>query len=251
MLHINIRNATTTVKTKSKPTMNKPKNTLTKKATELPLHIGLNESNIVIVETNEQLAEAISTLNATAVIGFDTETKPNFVKGSPITGPNLIQLSTEEKAYLFPVTSRIDKSKVDLPTLTEALKLLLESTTIKKVGFGLGDDKKLLKANMNIEVKYDVDLSAVLRPADNKNMVSAKDCVAMVLKKKFVKDNNVAKSNWAREIRAYTVHQKVYAANAANVALVVFEKWNKLQEKKAEQTVPTSTLTKGTEVESR
>jgi len=45
------------------------------------------------------------------------------------TGPHLIQLATDEHAYLFPVTGT--------PALA-VLKAVLEAPGVLKVGFGLG-----------------------------------------------------------------------------------------------------------------
>lgn len=39
------------------------------------------------------------------MIGFDTESKPTFLKGEESTWPHLVQLATDERAYLFPVSS--------------------------------------------------------------------------------------------------------------------------------------------------
>ena len=37
------------------------------------------------------------------MIGFDTESKPTFVKGEASTGPHLVQLATDTHVYLFQI----------------------------------------------------------------------------------------------------------------------------------------------------
>jgi len=71
---------------------------------ELPLYPGIGLERIVLVDS-EALAEVASAaLLAADVIGLDTESKPTFLKGEESTGPHLIQLATDERAYLFPVS---------------------------------------------------------------------------------------------------------------------------------------------------
>ncbi|MBU1296128.1 MAG: 3'-5' exonuclease domain-containing protein 2, partial [Gammaproteobacteria bacterium] len=69
---------------------------------ELPLYIGLGLSDIYIVENELDAAQAIKELENETSIGFDTESKPIFLKGQVSPGPSLIQLATESKAFLFP-----------------------------------------------------------------------------------------------------------------------------------------------------
>lgn len=88
------------------------------------------EGEIVTVESDEAIAAAVSDLQAADIIGFDTETKPNFRKGQ-MHNVALIQLATREKCYLF----RICKTGFH-PLLLQ----LLENPGIHKVGLSIHDD---------------------------------------------------------------------------------------------------------------
>lgn len=72
---------------------------------QLPLFKNLNHQNIVVIENIEQCKTIEEELKAAIFLGFDSESKPTFRVGEVSTGPHLIQLATEHKAYLFHVNS--------------------------------------------------------------------------------------------------------------------------------------------------
>ncbi len=57
---------------------------------------------ITVVSEPEDVAAAVEFLRSQDVVGFDTETKPNFKKGMTNT-VSLIQVSTEDHSYLFQI----------------------------------------------------------------------------------------------------------------------------------------------------
>lgn len=75
-------------------------------------------------------------------VGFDTETKPSFKKGSGGNSPALIQLATMTKAYLFRLRWKGMDSNDSL--MTESLQCLLSDPSIIKVGSGIHADVKTL-----------------------------------------------------------------------------------------------------------
>jgi len=84
------------------------------------------EGEVVVLESSEGVEEAVQYLSKYKFLGFDTESKPTFVKGKTnINGVALLQLSTDEKAFLF----RLNKLE-----MTERLKMLLENPNILKIG---------------------------------------------------------------------------------------------------------------------
>ena len=115
----------------------------------LPPYEGIGLADVWLVQSAQTAAEAFAILAAADVIGFDTESKPTFAKGEVSEGPHLIQLATDDKAFLFPVGR--------LPDL-DAVKAILESERILKVGFGLGDDVRRLKAKLGIAPAHVLDL---------------------------------------------------------------------------------------------
>ncbi len=186
---------------------------------ELPRYPGIGLERIVLVDT-ETLAEAAgAALLAADAIGFDTESKPTFLKGEASTGPHLIQLATDERAYLFPVSTG---------RCSPVLKTILESTEVIKVGMGLGNDRSALKSRLGIELKAVVDLGETLRGhgegrIGHRGTVGAKVAVAHFFGQRLQKSKKVGTSNWAS--RRLSESQLRYAANDAHVALRIYRAW--------------------------
>ncbi len=155
----------------------------------------------------------MAALLAADAIGFDTESKPTFVKGESSTGPHLIQLATDDIAYLFQVGAT--------PPLAE-LKAILESTTTLKVGFGLSDDVKRLRNKLGIAPAQVLDLSVALR-GGQRNDLGAKTAVAKFFGLHLQKSKKISTTNWATS--RLTEKQILYAADDAQVALRVYRRW--------------------------
>ena len=183
-------------------------------AAELPDYAGIALADVVLVTSAQLAAEAFAVLTAVAVIGFDTESKPTFVKGEVSTGPHLIQLATETRAYLFPLAQ--------WPSAHE-LKAILESERLLKVGFGLGNDRSALKSRLGIALNNVLDLGEVLRGHGHRGTVGAKVAVAHFFGERLHKSKRVGTSNWATP--RLTERQILYAANDAHVALRVYRAW--------------------------
>ena len=86
---------------------------------------------IVIVETKEALIEAISCLSSSKVIGFDTETRPNFTKDSHHR-LSLMQLANHDTCFLIRLNN--------LKWIPSRLVTFLNNRKIKKIGLSLQDD---------------------------------------------------------------------------------------------------------------
>ena len=187
-------------------------------AAGLPAYEGIRLAEITLV-TSQQLAdEALAALLANEAIGFDTESKPTFLKGEHSTGPHLIQLATESRAYLFQAP-RTHSATV--------LKEILESPRVLKVGFGLGNDRSALKSRLDIELKNVIDLGEVLRSKGHKGTVGAKVAVAHFFGKTMQKSKKIGTSNWANA--ELSERQLLYAADDAQVALRVYSAWRQTE----------------------
>src|SRR5512145_691045 len=75
---------------------------------DLPPYPGIALENVTLVVSDAQAADALETLMAAEVIGFDTESKPTFLKGEVSTGPHLVQLATDRRTYLFQLSRSSD-----------------------------------------------------------------------------------------------------------------------------------------------
>jgi ribonuclease D len=179
----------------------------------LPPYDGITLADVRIVKSDKDAAEALIALLAMDVLGFDTESKPTFLKGEVSTGPHLVQLATDEAAYLFQIGA--------MPAV-EVLKAVLESPTILKVGFGLSDDVKRLRAKLGIETSNVLDLSTALRK-NERNTLGAKTAVARFFGQKLQKSKKITTTNWA--LPRLSEKQILYAADDAHVALKIYRRW--------------------------
>jgi ribonuclease D len=178
---------------------------------ELPPYQGIAIADVVLADTPEAAAGACRELAGHAVLGFDTEAKPTFAKGEVSTGPHLIQLATEQRVWLFPVRPGMEYG---------ALKPILESPQILKVGFGLVSDLAQLRARLGIEAQGILDLSRALPSEKPKQTMGAKTAVARYLGRRLQKSKHITTSNWAHP--RLTERQMLYAADDAQAALRVY-----------------------------
>jgi ribonuclease D len=183
----------------------------------LPPYDGIRMAQVRMVKSDADRAAALAVLSAMDVIGFDTESKPTFLKGEVSTGPHLIQLATDEAAFLFQIGSE---------TSCDVVKLVLENKAILKVGFGLQDDLKRLRAKLGIDTANVLDLSTALRKKGEKNTLGAKTAVARYFGQALQKSKKITTTNWA--LPRLTEKQILYAADDAHVALKVYRHWRAL-----------------------
>lgn len=179
----------------------------------LPPYDGIKLADVRMVKTDKDAAEALIALSAVDVLGFDTESKPTFLKGEVSTGPHLVQLATDEAAYLF---------QIGAAPAVEVLKAVLESRTILKVGFGLQDDVKRLRAKLGIDALNVLDLSTALRKGE-RNTLGAKTAVAKFFGQKLQKSKKITTTNWS--LPRLSEKQILYAADDAHVALKIYRRW--------------------------
>lgn len=175
----------------------------------LPIYEGISLKIIIVVTQKNDAISALSELGRHSCLGFDTESKPCFTKGEVNTGPHLIQIATEDKVFLFP-TKHYENFA--------GLKELLSNPDIKKVGFGLREDKKLLLSKFDIKLVNAVELSSkVMNFAKLEQRVGARVAVAMFFKQRLPK--SAQRSNWS--LFPLKKHQIKYAANDAHSALLI------------------------------
>lgn len=176
---------------------------------ELPVYKGVDLDNIIVVSNKEEAIDAVSELMQYSVLGFDTESKPTFKKGEVSSGPHLIQLSCLSKTFIFPSL---------FPDVISEVAKVLANSNIKKVGFGLSDDKKALTNKFSIKVENTVELSSKVKNFTGvKQNVGARAAVAMLFGQRLTKSAQT--SNWA----AFPLqdYQLLYAANDSYSALCV------------------------------
>lgn len=179
----------------------------------LPPYEGIQLHEVRMVRSERDAAEALAALLASDALGFDTESKPTFAKGEASTGPHLVQLATDEAAYLF---------QIGASPSVDVLRAVLESTAILKVGFGLTDDVRRLRSKLGIDANNVLDLSTALRRGE-RNTLGAKTAVARFFGQRLQKSKKITTTNWA--MPRLTEKQILYAADDAHVALRVYRRW--------------------------
>jgi len=176
-----------------------------------PFHrLGLDR--IALVSTRAQAERARDELATAPFWGFDTESKPTFVKDQASEGPHIVQLATLDKAWVFQLHD------ADCSALVAEL---LAHPGVAKAGFGLGDDRKRIQARLGVEAADVLELNTVFRKQGYRKDMGVKAAVAVLFNRRFIKSKKAATSNWANP--RLTEAQLVYAANDAYAAAQVFQ----------------------------
>lgn len=164
---------------------------------------------VVVVDSENAIAEACKWLMAQPVIGFDTETRPAF-KAGVTNKVALLQLSTQERCYLF----RLCRIKLDKPIIK-----LLENKDIRKIGAAVHDDIKALQSLRKFKPGGFVDLQNIVGEWGISEK-SVRKFSAIVMGVGISKAQRL--SNW--EASSLTPAQISYAATDAWVCLEVYKK---------------------------
>uniref|UniRef100_A0A8B9MQ29 DNA 3'-5' helicase n=1 Tax=Accipiter nisus TaxID=211598 RepID=A0A8B9MQ29_9AVES len=153
------------------------------------------------------ISEDIS-LSSGAAVGFDIEWPPSYTKGK-MAKIAVIQICvTEEKCYLFHISS--------MSGFPKGLKRLLEDETIKKAGVGIEGDQWKLMSDFEIRLKSFVELADIANEKLKcKEIWSLNGLVKHLFGKQLLKDKSVRCSNW--EEFPLSEEQKLYAATDAYV----------------------------------
>jgi ribonuclease D len=163
---------------------------------ELPI-LEYQDRKIILVDTLLKLRDAIESLNKEKVLGFDTETKPSFVKGQR-NKVALLQLSTESTCYLI---------RLNLLGMQNSLVELLSNEKIIKIGISLKDDFSMLNRRRNFKPAGFVDIQSVIGRFGIKDM-SLQKIYAIMFNKKISKSQRL--TNW--QAPNLTIQQQTYAA---------------------------------------
>lgn len=178
---------------------------------QLPPFERLGLDRIVLVQTAAQAQAAWAELSQASVWGFDTESKPTFVKDQVSDGPHVLQLATLDKAWV------IQLHDPDCRSVTAAWL----SHPVVKAGFGLGDDHKRIVAKLQVTPQGVLDLNIHFRHLGYRQDMGVKAAVAVLFQQRFVKSKKAATSNWAQP--RLSEAQIVYAANDAYAAARVYQ----------------------------
>lgn len=184
----------------------------------------MNESNIllkakfpgeiIMINQDHEIPDALELLRLEPLIGFDTETRPAFSKGE-VYQVSLLQLATPNHALLFRLHSLKDFS---------LLKLFFENDDIKKIGVAIRDDIRALQKTFPFEPKGFVELSEMAKTHNLKNF-GLKGMTEEVLKLTLSKRAKL--SNW--EMKELKKDQIIYAATDAWIGREIYVALKNLQ----------------------
>ncbi len=178
----------------------------------LPLFDGLGPQSIERVASAGEAERAFAAVQREQVVGFDTESKPTFVKNEVSAGPHTVQFASLDRAWVFQLHDAACR---------DAAAQLIASTQLLKVGFGLATDRCQILAKLGVELRNVLDLDTVFRRRGYRQSIGVKTAVALVFEQRFVKSRKQTTSNWAS--RSLTEAQLRYAANDAYAAMRVFD----------------------------
>jgi ribonuclease D len=178
----------------------------------LPAFERLGLPAITLVSTAAQAREAFAVLRHEAALGFDTESKPTFVRDEVSTGPHIVQLSTSDRAFVFQLH--------DAACCHEVAEFLASHTGVK-AGFGLGDDMRRIAAKLGVQAINVLDMNRSFHQRGYHKDMGVKAAVALLFGKRYLKSKKAATSNWANP--HLTEAQLTYAANDAYAAVRVYQ----------------------------
>lgn len=173
----------------------------------LPLHA--YKGKVSVITEPEKLSKSLKEMVKAGPLGFDTETRPAFVKGQRYKVA-LIQLASEERVWLI----RLQQTGF-IPELME----FFQNDSIHKVGVGLRDDLIALQRLQPFVPAGFVELTQLTKQA-GLEVESVKKLTGLLLGYRISKSAQT--SNW--EAPTLTEKQIEYAATDAWVCLQMYKK---------------------------
>lgn len=149
------------------------------------------------------------------ILGFDTETRPSFTKGHQ-NKVSLLQVSTRDTCFLF---------RLNRFGLCPAIKKLLETKNVKKIGLSWDDDVRSLKALGNFKSQGFFELQDHMLELGVEDTSLAK-LYANIFGQRISKREQL--SNWEADV--LSAKQQNYAATDAWACIMLYEEYMRLKE---------------------
>ncbi len=182
---------------------------------------------IHVVRTESQATKVANYLLSLAgkdVLGFDTETRPSYVKGE-IHKISLVQICTGKECFLFRTLA---------PGVWQQLKPVLEDEKLLKIGLSLKDDFHGMRKACDIKPQNFIELQSYVKK------FGIKDCglsriYANIFQMRISKKERL--TNWESAI--LTEEQKRYAALDAWATRRIYMELKRVEDESPEQFQPT------------
>ena len=166
------------------------------------------EGEVVVVDKEEQIADAMRYLNSQIIVGVDTESRPSFRHG--VHYPTaLLQIATEERCYLFRL------SNLGMP---QAVADFFSNPSIFKVGLAFRDDVNGLRRLRDFVPANCVDIQKMVSKYGILDLGLQK-IFAICFGKKISKSQQL--TNWENAI--LTPEQARYASTDAWATLLIYK----------------------------
>jgi len=186
--------------------------TITKEELEI-LPVEAFEGKIIVIQTEKEAKKAIEFLKKFDAVGFDTETKPSFKKGTT-NKVALLQLATLEYCFLF---------RLNFIGFPDVLKEFLSNPDVKKIGLSVKDDFGSMRRRENIVPRSFIDIQEIA-PKYCIEEKSLQKIFALLFGKKISKNQRL--SNWENDI--LTDAQKKYAATDAWACCKIYQAFQQM-----------------------
>ena len=173
----------------------------------LPLHAF--DGTVNVIQDKDELSHVFREISKHRIVGFDTETKPVFVKGQRHLVA-LMQIALPQQVFLV---------RVKFTGITQDIIDFLENDKILKAGVGVRDDIKALQVLKKFTPAGFVELADMARNA-GLEVESVKKLTALLLGFRISKSAQT--SNW--EADRLDSKQVSYAATDAWVCLNIYRK---------------------------
>ncbi len=173
------------------------------------LPIAAYEGPVHVVADQEGLKKAVHALGRETVLGFDTETKPNFVRGenNPLS---LVQLAGSRAVYIMQLRH--------VPSCEPLLEIFSDEGIVK-AGVDIPQDIVKLQERMGGDYKSCIDIGLMAKEAKLKNF-GLRGLAAVLLGMRISKGMRV--SNWARD--SLRPAQIKYAATDAWISRKIYQR---------------------------
>ena len=167
------------------------------------------EGDIKVFSKKDNIQDAVDYLLTQNVIGFDTETRPSFTKGS-LNAPSIMQLAGADSVFVFQLGGS---------TMFEKLSQVLSEKKITKCGVSVDRDLIELMYLDPFDPCSFIDLGDVARARGIPHH-GLRGLAALLLKQRISKSSQT--SDWSR--RKLSDAQITYAATDAWISLELFKK---------------------------
>ena len=170
------------------------------------------EGKIQVLKSHDDIQDSIDYLMTQKVIGFDTETRPTFTKGSA-NAPSLVQLAGEDAVFIY---------QLDDISILKKLSIILSNKKITKSGVSVDRDLIELMFLVPFDPCSFIDLGDVARDRGIPHH-GLRGLAAMFLGSRISKGART--SDWGRD--RLSSSQISYAATDAWIGLQLFKRFEK------------------------